>query len=119
MPRRESRKMAKQNGTNGRADRGRWSTKRKTEVVLRLLRGEDVDSVSRELGVTASTLSRWRDEFISGGQSAMKSRGGREPAEVKELQAKLGELMMENELLWKRAEAAESDRPFPWRKSRR
>ena len=31
---------------------GRFSVGRKREVVLRLLRGEDLESVSRELGVT-------------------------------------------------------------------
>jgi hypothetical protein len=38
----------------GAADRGRWSSRRKTDVVLRLVRGEDLDSVSRELGVGAA-----------------------------------------------------------------
>ena len=42
-------------------DRGRFSARRKTEAVLRLLRGEDLDTLSRELGVTAATLSGWRD----------------------------------------------------------
>jgi hypothetical protein len=35
-------------------ERGRWSSRRKTEVVLRALRGEDLDALSRELGVTAT-----------------------------------------------------------------
>jgi hypothetical protein len=43
--------MAKQ------GERGRFSSRRKTEAVLRLLRGEDLDSLSRELQVTAATLS--------------------------------------------------------------
>lgn len=45
---------------SGRSDRGRWSSKRKTEAVLRLLRllrGETLDDVSREMGVTASRLT--------------------------------------------------------------
>ncbi|MHB8333217.1 MAG: hypothetical protein ACYDEA_13660 [Candidatus Dormibacteria bacterium] len=32
----------------GAGDRGRWSSRRKMEVVLRILRGEDLDSLSRE-----------------------------------------------------------------------
>jgi hypothetical protein len=36
-------------------DRGRFSARRKTEAVLRLLRGEDLDTLSRELGVVAAT----------------------------------------------------------------
>ena len=37
----------------GRGRGGRFSAGRKRETVLRLLRGEDLDSVSRELGITA------------------------------------------------------------------
>lgn len=44
---------------------GRMSRQRKTAAVLRLLRGEDLETVSRSLGVTAATLSGWRDAFLS------------------------------------------------------
>jgi hypothetical protein len=40
-----------------RDGRGRWSAKRKFAAVLRLLRGEDLETLSRELGVTAAALS--------------------------------------------------------------
>src|SRR3954463_14535032 len=60
--------------TSNSGDRGRFSARRKTAAVLRLLRGEDLELVSRELGVTAATLSGWRDDFLAGGQSALKSR---------------------------------------------
>ena len=43
---------------------GRMSRQRKTAAVLRLLRGEDLETVSRGLGVTAATLSGWRDAFL-------------------------------------------------------
>jgi transposase-like protein len=46
-------------------DRGRFSARRKTQAVLRLLQGEDLDTLSRELGVSAATLSGWRDAFPS------------------------------------------------------
>ena len=39
------------------AERGRWSSRRKTELVPRILRGEALDTLSRELGVTAATLA--------------------------------------------------------------
>ena len=42
--------------------------------MLRLLRGEELELVSRELGVTAATLFGWRDDFLAGGQAALKSR---------------------------------------------
>ena len=45
---------------------GRMSRQRKRDAVLRLLRGEDLEQVSRSLGVTAATLSGWRDAFLAG-----------------------------------------------------
>ena len=55
-------------------DRGRFSSKRKMEAVLRLLNGEDLDLLSRELGATVATLSDWRSTFVAGGQAQLKSR---------------------------------------------
>ena len=45
------------------------SRQRKRDAVLRLLRGEDLELVSRALGVTAATLSGWRDSFLAGGEA--------------------------------------------------
>ena len=42
--------------------------------MLRLLRGEDLELLSRELGVVASTLSLWREEFLAAGQAALKGK---------------------------------------------
>jgi hypothetical protein len=94
-------------------DRGRFSARRKTEAVLRLLRGEDLDTLSRELGVTAATLSGWRDGFLDGGTAAMKSRPADErDEEIARLRAKVGQLTMDNELLGQRCRQTESGRPF-------
>ena len=57
--------------TTNPGERGRFSAPRKAAAVLRLLRGEDLELVSRELGVTAATLSAWRDDFLAGGQAAL------------------------------------------------
>ena len=48
-------------------ERGRFSSRRKTATVLRLLRGDSLELLARELGVTAATLSGWRDDFLAGG----------------------------------------------------
>jgi transposase InsO family protein len=50
------------------------SRQRKTAAVLRLLRGEDLETVSRELGVTAATLTGWHDAFLAGGEAALMTR---------------------------------------------
>src|SRR5437763_15789182 len=44
---------------------GRMSRQRKRDAVLRLLRGENLEVLSRALGVTAATLSGWQDSFLS------------------------------------------------------
>ena len=103
-------------------ERGRWSSRRKQEVVLRVLRGEDLDALSRELGVTAGAVARWRDRFLAGGHAAVKSRPADErDDEIARLRAKVGELTMDNELLreWARRAEGEGGRPFRPRRSRR
>src|SRR5262245_65283233 len=103
--------------TSNSGDRGRFSAKRKTEAVLRLLRGEDLELLSRELGVTAATLSGWRNDFLAGGQAALKSRPNDDrDDEIARLRSKVGELTMDNELLLQRRQA---DRPFAPRRPRR
>jgi len=86
--------------------------------VLRLLRGEDLDTVSREIGVTAAAMSAWRDRFLTGGQAAVRSREADErDEEIVRMKAKIGEITMENELL-ERARRAEANSPFASRRSR-
>ena len=53
---------------------GRMSRQRKTAAVMRLLRGEDSETVSRSLGVTAATLTMWRDAFLTAGEAALATR---------------------------------------------
>ncbi len=54
--------------------KGRWSAKRKMSVVLELLRGADLESTTRKYGVTAATLSEWRDAFLAAGKEGLKIR---------------------------------------------
>ncbi len=53
----------------------RWSAKAKSEVVLRLFRGESVDEVSREVQVPAHEIETWRKDFLEGGMGSLKKRG--------------------------------------------
>jgi len=104
----------------GGAERGGFSTRRKAAVVLRLLRGEELDALSRELGVTAATLSQWRDRFLAAGQASLQSRPADErDDEIHRLQAKIGEITMANELLLERSHQLEAGLPLAQRRSRR
>ena|SRR5207248_665230 len=78
----------------------RWSARRKEQVVLRLLRGESLDLLARELVQPAGRIAGWREEFLEGGREGLKSRP--RPAEQRELvgaQRKVGELQLENDIL--------------------
>jgi hypothetical protein len=100
--------------------RRRMSARRKQEAVLRLLRGEDLELVSRELGATAAELSGWRDRFQAGGEASLKSRpADAREAEIGRLQAKVGELTMAAELLEAKVERLEGHRPLARRRPRR
>ena len=100
--------------------RRRMSARRKRDAVLRLLRGEDLELVSRELGVTAAELSGWRDQFLAAGEASLKSRpADARDAEIGRLQAKVGELTMTAELLEAKIEGLETHRPLGRRRSRR
>ena len=80
----------------------RWSVRRKQEVVLRLLAGEPLDVVSREVSVEVYRLEEWRDKALAGMAEGLHDRTG-DPLETELDSAKrhIGELSMENELLRK------------------
>jgi hypothetical protein len=98
----------------------RFSAQKKTEVVLRLLRGEDIDLLSREVGVPASRIAAWRETFLEAGQESMKKRPALErDRELSRLREKLGESTMEIELLNEKITRLEANRPLGPRRSRR
>jgi transposase len=95
------------------------SRQRKRDVVLRLLRGEDLEMVLRALGVTAATLSGWRDAFLVAGEASLATRSSDgEALESEWLKAKLGEMLLERELLAAKIAVLEGGRPLARRRSR-
>lgn len=95
----------------------RWSVQRKTEVVLRLFRGEPLDAVSRDTQIPAHELESWKRVFLDTGTRGLKTRAEPEERELTLARAKIGELMMRLELaehlIEKRGLADE------WKRSRR
>ena len=87
----------------------RWSASRKREVVLRLMRGESAELLSRELGLPLFKLEQWRQRAEAALEGALKEREG-DPADGQLAAAmqRIGELTMENELL-----RAKMERPGP------
>src|SRR5512143_1734592 len=83
----------------------RWSVRRKKDVVLRLLRGEALDAVSREVGVEIYRLEAWRDQALSAMEGALNQRYADPLAEeLKAAKLHIGELTMEVEILHKQKE---------------
>ena len=106
-------------GAAGPGRGGRMSRQRKRDAVLRLLRGEDLEMVSRALGATAATLSGWRDAFLVAGEASLATRAtDGEALESERLKARLGEMLLERELLEAKVAALESGRPLARRRSR-
>jgi transposase len=81
------------------------------EAVLALLRREEpATALARRYGISEQTLYRWRDEFLAGGEAALKGTGGNgdERRRIDDLVRQLadrdqviGELTIANRLLKK------------------
>jgi len=105
---------------SGRAGAGRWSSRRKTTVILELLRGADLESTSRKYRVTIATLSNWRDRFLAGGEAGIKSREvDVEDEEKRRLKSVVAGLSVEAELLREKIALIEGGRPLVSWKSRK
>jgi transposase-like protein len=77
--------------------RERWTASKKAEVVLRLLRGESLDALSRECEVTVEALSKWREDFVTAGIAGLKGKT-LEQVRIAALEKKIGQQAMELEL---------------------
>jgi len=98
---------------------GRLSRQRKRDTVLRMLRGEDLETLSRALGVTAATLTGWQDTFVAAGEASLATRPtDGEALENERLKTKLGEMLLARELLEAKIAALEDKRPLARRRSR-
>ena len=105
---------------NGPLEPGqRWTVARKREIVLRVMRGESIESLSRELGVESYRIQDWYDRAMAGMEVGLRVRGGGDPLELqlKRAQAMVGELTMMNELLQEKQRRLEH--PFDRKRSRK
>jgi len=97
----------------------RFGAKHNVQAALWLLRSEDIDLVSRDIGVTAATLTQWRDIFLEAGEAGLKPHLVKESVEVGRMREKIGEQAMENELLREKIARMEQNRPLALRRSRK
>ena len=78
----------------------RWTVKRKSELVLELIKGQKkLVDVSREKDLKQSELEDWMKTLIDGGERSLKVNAEDEQQardrEIKDLRAKVGELVLE------------------------
>jgi Transposase len=99
---------------------GRWSARRKVSVVLELLKGTDLDSLSRRHGVTAAKLSQWRDDVLAGGEARLKHRETAvEDEDTRRLKSVVADLATDKALLTEKIRHLEAGRPLGWWRSKR
>src|SRR6476660_4070124 len=111
--------QARPSGVDGNGPK-RFSVQRKMAIVARLLRGEPLELVAREANVSIARLSEWRERALAGAATALKERERDDrDDEIARLKSKVGEITMDNELLYAKIAALEGKRPLAHRRSRR
>jgi hypothetical protein len=86
--------------TSPRGQPQRFSARRKLQAVQRLIGGESLEAVSRDLGVPVARLSEWRDQALAAAESSLKAQPrDQRDDEIERLQSKVGEITMDKELL--------------------
>ena len=106
------------NGVTALEPGQRWTVTRKREVVIRVMRGESFEALSRELGLESYRIQEWYERAVASLDAGLLERGG-DPrdAQMKTLYERVGELTMMNELLQERVRRVE--RPFDPKRSRK
>ena len=82
----------------------RWTAKRRAALVLSILRGEtSVAEAARQHGLTVAEVEDWKERFLSGAENALRSKPLDEEAqkdhEIRRLKQKVGELVMDIDIL--------------------
>jgi len=112
LPAQGARRATGEGSTNRWQHPQRLSARQKTEVVLRLLRGEPLELGSRALGIPAARLTTWREAFLAAGHDALKKPPleGHD-RELTRLHQTLGEATRDMELLHEKIGRLETHRP--------
>ena len=82
----------------------RWTTKKKTALVVAILKGKtNVAEAARKHGLTIAQVEDWKEKFFVGAENALRSRPRNDEAmkdeEIKRLKRKIGELVMDIDIL--------------------
>ena len=85
------------------AKRNKYSSELKIEILKRHEKGEKLMDLAEEYNIKITTLYRWKKEYIIYTDNAFKGNGNtyKNDAKTAELERKIGQLTLENELLKK------------------
>ena len=91
----------------------RWTAKKRVALVLEVVKGKtSVQEAARQHGLTVAEIEGWKERLILGAENALRSRPKDEEAlrdeEIKKLKQKVGELVLDNDIL----KEAMKGRPF-------
>ena len=90
----------------------RWTSKRRTALVMSILKGEtSIQEAARKHGLTVAELEEWKERFLGGAENALRSRPRNVEAmkeeQIKKLKQKVGELVMDIDIF------KEAAKPYP------
>ena len=90
----------------------RWTAKRRAALVLRVLKGEtSVTEAARQHGLTVAEVDGWQEQFLRSAENGLRRRPKDEEAvkdeQIKTLKPKIGDLVVENDVL------REALKPYP------
>ena len=96
----------------------RWSSLRKADVVRRLIAGETLEALSREMNVPVHKLAQWRDQAYQALESAFSSRDtDPRDTQIRHLTSKIGQMTMDAELREEKIARLEDGRPLAMRRT--
>jgi transposase-like protein len=96
--------MGQNNGQTEHDDVKRWTAKRRAALVLEILRGETTSQEAARIhGLTVAEIEDWKERFLFAAENGLKSRPLDEEAlkeaEIKKLKQKIGDLVMDIDIL--------------------
>jgi len=92
----------------------RWTAKRRVALVVSILKGEtSVVEAARRHGLTVAEIEEWHERFLLAAENALRARPKDEEAlkeeQIKKLQRKIGELVIDNDILREATKGRPSD----------
>lgn len=95
----------------------RWTAKRRAALVVEILQGEtSVQEAARKHALTVAEIEQWKERFLLGAENALRTKPKDEEAlkeeEIRRLKQKVGELVMDNDILKAAIEVKGLPSPF-------